>query len=77
MDTRACLSSHAVCGEKALLSLLYVLGYSSFVTLAETAEVELVCCSDFPRFTVSCRFLFIVLGHIETDIICGPLCRGK
>jgi hypothetical protein len=45
--------------------------------LAETAEVELVCCSDFPRFTVSCRFLFIVLGHIETDIIRGPLCRGK
>jgi hypothetical protein len=28
--------------------------------LAEITEVELVCCSDFPRFTVSCRFLFIV-----------------
>jgi hypothetical protein len=27
--------------------------------LADVAEVELVCCSDFPRFTVLCRFLFI------------------
>ncbi len=60
MNTRASLSSHAVCGEKALLSLLYVLGYSSFITLADIAEVELVYCSDFPRFTVLCRFLFIL-----------------
>jgi hypothetical protein len=31
----------------------------SSLSLAEIAEVELGCCSDLPRFTVLCRFLFM------------------